>query len=177
MKTADQVKLDIAKRRKVLGSTERVIADIPNNQLPEAVVDDVLEGTMRPFVTYHVDKLRKSARITWKVMHSGDLDDSFTSRVTKTGSKVVGRVSFLFHGRFPDMGVGKGKTLVESQTGRALLAGRNPNRITRRPKPWLSEVMARERHRLPEILAENIAAATAASVANALPEGRLEINV
>lgn len=169
--------LDNAKRKKVLGRAERVIADLPNNELPEEILNKTLEGTMREFVRFNIEKLRRSARQTWKAMHSGDLDDSFSSRITKGSSKVSGRVMFNFYGRFVDMGVGKGKTLVESQTGRALLRGRTPNRITRKPKPWFTNVMAAERHRLAEVVAENVAEATTASVANALPEGRLEINV
>lgn len=169
--------LNIAKRTRALGKTERIIADLPNNELPEAVLESTLQSTIKKFVLYNVQKLKRSAWHTWKVREYGDLDESFTSRITTGNSKVSGRVMFNFYGRFVDMGVGKGKTLIESQTGRALTSSRNPNRITRNPKPWFTEVMSRERHRLAEVVAENVAEATTASVAKALPEGRLEINV
>lgn len=166
----------MAKRSKKSQKAERVIADLPNNELPEVVLHETMEKTMRGFVAVNSDKLRKSARITWKAMHSGDLDDSFSTRVTKRGANVVGQVRFNFYGRFVDMGVGRGLTLVEAQTGRALTSSRNPGRIARKPKPWFTNVMAAERHRLTEVFAERIAEKMQESIMNCLPDGELELN-
>jgi len=156
---------------------ERVIAELPNNRLPEVVLQKTLVDTMRGFVTVNVEKLRQSARITWKAMHSGDLDDSFTTRITKGNSSVVGQVRFNFYGRFVDMGVGNGITLLEAQTKRPLTPGRNPSLISRRPKPWFTNVMAAERHRLAEVFSEKVSETLQESVAECLPDGEIDMNI
>ncbi|GAB2780267.1 hypothetical protein GCM10027275_24760 [Rhabdobacter roseus] len=166
--------LSRAKRSKALGSTERVIPDLPNNQLPEMVLDQVLEGTMRDFVKFSTEKYQKSI---WQldVRHEGDLYESFKSRITKGTGKVTGEIRFNFYGRFADMGVGRGITLIERQTGRALTDGRSPGRITRRPKPWFSQVWGRERHRLAEVAARDVARAVQENLAQNLPSGQIPL--
>lgn len=165
-----------AKRRKVLGKTEKVIQDIPNNQLPEIILQSTMENTMRDFAQFTGEKFRKSIW-SWDVRHEGDLYESVKTRVSKGSSKITGSFSFNFYGRFADMGVGKGVTLIEQQTGRGLTANRNPSRILRKPKPWFTEVWYHQRHRLQEILARDIAKAATQAVSDTLPAGELPLSL
>ncbi len=169
-------RLRFSKRRKINGTAERVISDLPNNELPEMILDKTLVNTMRYFVKFSAEKLQKSI---WRlgVRHSGDLYESMRTSVTTGSSKTSGTISFNWYGRFVDMGVGNGLTLIEKQTGRALTTNRNPSRITRKPKPWLTDVWPGQVHRMSEILARDIAIATLENIKQNLPEGKLILPV
>lgn len=174
LNSTDQLRY--AKRRKVLGSADRVTGDIPNNQFPQVVLDKALLHTMQYFVKYSAERLQKSI-LAHDARHSGDLYESVKTTVTSGSSRVAGSIRFNWYGRFVDMGVGNGVTLIEKQTGRALTTNRNPSRITRKPKPWLSSVWPGQVRRMSEILARDIALATGENLIEILPSGALPLSV
>lgn len=159
-----------------LGKASRVVSDIPNNRLPEVVLNKTLEGTMRDFIRITQEKLERSAWML-DVRQEGDLLDSFSRRITMRSGLVSGEIRFNFYGRFVDMGVGNGVTLIEKQTGRALTNNRNPSRIARKAKPWFSPVWIREREKLSGVIARDIAQATSENLTELLPQGTLEVKI
>lgn len=164
------------KKMNALGLSQRVIQDIPNNELPEMILDKTLVNTMKYFVKFSVERLQKSI---WAldVRDSGDLYESVRGSVSSGSSKTSGTIRFNWYGRFVDMGVGKGVTLIEKQTGRGLTNNRNPSRITRKPKPWLMNVWPGQVHRMAEILARDIQVATTENLLSILPSGNLPLHI
>lgn len=168
--------IKFSKSRNTLGTAARVVSDIPNNELPEMILDKTLQNTMKYFVKYSAEKFQKSI-MKLDVRHSGDLYESVRTSVSSGGSKTSGTIRFNWYGRFVDMGVGKGITLIEKQTGRGLTNNRNPSRITRKPKPWFTDVWPAQVHRMSEILARDIAIATQENLSSILPQGELTIEI
>lgn len=166
----------LLKKSKIESKAERVYQDIPNNELPEIVLQKTMASTMRDFIKFTGEKFQKEIH-DQDVRDSNDLYESVLTRVSAGSSKITGSINFNFYGRFVDMGVGKGVTLVEKQTGRGLTANRNPSRITRQAKPWFSKVWYKERHRLQEVLARDVAKAMGDSTRDSLPEGTLPLKI
>ncbi len=166
-------------RRGSLGAglkTQRVIEDIPNNQLPDVVFEATMENTMREFIKFTQEKFEKSVK-QLDVRHEGDLFDSFRRSISARSGTVMGSIRFNFYGRFVDMGVGKGVTLIEKQTGRGLTPNRSPSRITREPKLWFSPVWASERNKFGKVLARDVADAAGKNLANILPSGTIKLDI
>ena len=132
-------------------STYEVAAGLPNNELPEVVIQGLSEEVMREFMPIFLERL-KGNLVEHQIGHEGDLDDSLKTSVSVSGSTIRGRLKFKFYGRFVDMGVGKGLTLAERQSGVAVHAGRKGLTSRRKPKVWFSAQYAYERARLTEIL-------------------------
>lgn len=83
---------------------------------------------------------------TLGIGHDSILINSFTHQVISDSNGDPALISFAmeYYGRMVDMGVGRGVTLSD--------VGGNHHR--RKPKPWYSKTLAREIHRLAEILAK-----------------------
>lgn len=145
-------------------STYQVVPGLPNNELPE-VLAKVSKEVMSEFLPIFEERLKWNL-VEQQIGHEGDLDDSFKRSVTTTKSMVRGSLKFNFYGRFVDMGVGKGLTLTERQSGRAISSDRKGLTGRRRPKVWFSKQYAYERQRLTEIMSQNAAYLAAAAVGN-----------
>ena len=156
--------------------TERVISDIPNNELPEVVLQSTMETTMRDFIRFAQEKFEKSV-LRHDVRHEGDLFESFRNRVSSRSGNITGDIKFNFYGRFVDMGVGKGITLIEKQSGRGLTPNRNPSRIARKAKPWFSPIWTSQRQKLSQVLARDVAKAAGENLADILPSGTIKLEV
>lgn len=128
---------------------------VPNNRLPEVVVKGVSEKVMNDFMPIVQERLK--ARLPEFRMHTGgELEGSFNWKVRPSGEGVTGELRFRFYGRFVDMGVGKGMTLAEQQTGHAATSSRVGFRAGRKPKPWFMPQYLYEIERLQEIIAEEM---------------------
>jgi hypothetical protein len=146
--------------------TTQVTPGLANNQLPEVVISAASEEVMRAFLPIFRERLKRNIQ-DLNIGHEGDLDDSFKIMTSKGTSKVTGSLKFNFYGRFVDMGVGKGTTLSEQQTGRSLMDGRRGANTRRKPKPWFSPQYFHETQRLPEIM-NNVMADIALSAVGGL---------
>jgi hypothetical protein len=157
-------------------ATSQVTSGIPNNELPEVVLQATMENTMQDFVRFSTEKFQKAV---WRldVRQEGDLYESFKSRISSRSGNITGSIKFNFYGRFVDMGVGKGLTLIEKQTGRALTNSRNPSRITRKPKTWFTPIWTRDRERLSEVLARDVAKASGQNLADIMPSGTISVTI
>ncbi len=138
-------------------STEqtRATATIPglaNNQLPEIRLRALNEATLKMFMPIFQERLKKNLQ-EFQIGYEGDLDDSIRFSVSKGADSVMGTLRFNFYGRFVDWGVGKGITLLESQSGVPLAAGRM--RSKRSAKPWFGPQYAYEQKRLRELATTN----------------------
>lgn len=159
-----------------LGKASRVVADIPNNRLPEVTLSETLEDTMRDYTRITQEKLEKSAWML-DVRQTGEFLRSFSRRINMHGTRVTGEIRFNWYGRFVDMGVGNGVTLIERQTGRALTANRNPSRLARKPKLWFSPVWAAERAKLAGVVERDVAKAMTKSFGENLPNGDVSLKI
>jgi hypothetical protein len=139
-----------------LSRASDVIPGVPNNVIPDVQITAKSAEILRAFMPVFVERLRRNID-TMNIGYEGDLDDSFRFNVRKGSSVVSANLSFNFYGRFVDMGVGKGTTLVERQTGRLLMDGRAGTGNQRKPKPWFSPQYVFEKGRLAEITAEAMA--------------------
>jgi hypothetical protein len=81
-----------------------------------------------------------------QVNDTGELLKSFTSQLYRDSAGDVEKITFtfLYYGRFPDMGVGKGVKFGQ--------AGKGNNRII---KPWFSKTFFGQVYKMGKILAEN----------------------
>jgi hypothetical protein len=136
--------------------TAQVIPGVANNVIPEVMLSAKSEEVMRAFMPVFVERLKRNLA-TQHIGHEGDLDDSLRFNIRKGQNMVSANLSFNFYGRFVDMGVGKGTTLMERQTGRPLMAGRAATGNKRRPKPWFSPQYVFEKERLAQIMTESVA--------------------
>ena len=120
-----------------------------------------LNKTVRMWGAIAVREFLKSQR-KYK-MHEGELSRSFRVKITNDAAGKPSRIQmeFLYHGRFVDMGVGKGVKLENVNGNREVwvAAGRKKGtgKNLRHPKKWYSPVMYREFQRLSEILAKRYA--------------------
>jgi len=92
--------------------------------------------------------------------HSGDLFKSFVSNIIRNSDGDPKRIelSFLFYGRFVDMGVGRGGS-VKTQSDEKTLRGRAGafKSTSRRAKKWYSKTLAAETRSLARLLAKEFA--------------------
>lgn len=146
-----------------LSRTTQVIPGVPNNEIPDVMVSAKSVEVLKEFMPIFIERLRKNMR-DLNVGHSGDTDDSFAYSVRKGSDKVSANLRFLFYARFVDMGVGKGTTLAERQSGRPLMAGRAGVGNRRKPKPWFGPQYIFEVQRLQEIMTETLAQLATTSI-------------
>lgn len=146
-------------------STYQVVPGLRNNELPE-VLAQVSKEVMQEFMPIFEERLKGNlVELDIGSLHDeGDLKGSFKRTITANRNMVRGSLKFNFYGRFVDMGVGKGVTLTERQSGRAISSDRRGLSGRRRPKVWFSKQYAYERQRLTEIMSQNMALLTAAAV-------------
>lgn len=153
-----------ARFSKTEGLTSRVIPGLANNALPDIEVDKISNQVLKEFMPIFKERLRGNIA-EQHIGHEGDLDDSFRTSVTgKTGS-----LRFNFYGRFVDMGVGKGVTLAELQSGRQVTDDRKGLTSRRRAKVWFSKQYVYERRRLTELMTQRMQE-LAVAVATNLPD-------
>lgn len=123
-----------------------------------------LQFTLKKWMKITIDELRKSLLEKRVREYSGDLYRSFTGKIYYGADGMPSRVTigFMFHGRFIDMGVGRGVKMenVKSnlQAWRAFTRGeralgRKAGLEPRKPKKWYSPTIYREYQRAAEILA------------------------
>jgi hypothetical protein len=104
-----------------------------------------------------VNELKLS--IAEKGMHMGDLYRSFTWKVytDSEGMPTKVTIGFMYHGKFVDMGVGKGIKLENVKTNaeiwRNMSKAQKKGKVRRRPKKWYSPKIYHEYQRAAEILA------------------------
>jgi hypothetical protein len=93
------------------------------------------------------------------IHYSYQLADSFVNHVISHANGDVQKIEFAFnyYGKFVDMGVGKGVSLEDVQSGNT----------SRKPKPWYSKVFYSEVQKLASLMAQKYARkATLAIVEN-----------
>lgn len=116
-----------------------------------------LQETLSQWAYITVNELKLS--MAAKRMHLGDLYKSFTWKLFYDGNGMPTKVTigYLWHGRFVDMGVGKGQKIGEIKSNREVwrYLGKEARagRKARKPKKWYSPVMFYEYQRAAEILA------------------------
>lgn len=94
-----------------------------------------------------------------KGLHLGELYRSFTRQMSfgSDGMPTKVTIGFWYHGKFVDMGVGRGVKLENVKTMREVWANKSraarKGQKRRRPKKWYSGVMYHEYQRAAEILA------------------------
>ena len=92
-------------------------------------------------------------------MHLGDLYRSFTRSIQygSDGMPTKVTIGFLYHGKFVDMGVGRGQKMESIKSNREvwinLSKAQKKGRKRRAPVKWYSPVMYHEYQRAAEILA------------------------
>lgn len=133
------------------------------------------EEIMKEFLKILAERFRKKIK-EMKIGHEGDLQDSFRGTVKKSSSEIRGRMNYNYYGRFVNLGVGKGVTLAEMKSGVSLTKGRKGKTTRRKPKPWYSDTLPYETHRLSEIYAEAVSVDAGAKLAAQL-NAKIEIKV
>lgn len=129
-----------------------------------ASLPEELQYTLKKWMKITIKELRDSLRKKRVREYSGDLYRSFTGQIYygADGMPTKVTIGFMFHGRFIDMGVGRGVKMenVKSnlQAWRALTrgereTGRKAGQEPRKPKKWYSPTIYREYQRAAEILA------------------------
>jgi hypothetical protein len=132
----------------------------------ETVVSELslaINDTMKAWAKIAVFELKKSIALN-KVGSSPnstkELFRSFTHNVTTDGNGAPKKVTigFLYHGKFVDMGVGKGQKVEDIKSNRetwaALSRREKSGKKRRKPVKWYSPIMYHEYQRAAEILAE-----------------------
>lgn len=96
----------------------------------------------------------KSRMTALQVGDTGELLRSLEAQVMADSNGDPAKVTFVFlyYGRFPDMGVGRGTTLSDRGSG------------SRQPKPWYSSVFMKEIYKLGRFLAAKYGLDAAMSV-------------
>lgn len=100
-----------------------------------------------------IDRWEKQIR-KHRIGKSEALFKSFTANVIRNsdGNPVKIELSFLYYGRFVDMGVGKGTSLSQVKENRSLRNRAEQFKNLRRPKKWYSKVKSAELANLAELL-------------------------
>lgn len=103
-------------------------------------------GEVQEYVTSWADKTDEILLMMIRrlnIEYTGELYDSVRSRVYKMAGEAIGYdLNFLLHGRFRDMGVGRGRgkniaTKIEStSTNREIIRGKGRTRL--KPGRWYS---------------------------------------
>lgn len=75
-----------------------------------------------------------------------------TSLIQNVAGLSVARFKFPLHGRFNDMGVGKGVDFTDQQYGRSRFGRRIGDGPGRKPTRWYSKTKGFNQHRLSEVL-------------------------
>ena len=147
----------MAKRRSWQNGSKALnsITNLPNNRLPEVVVKGIAKDVIKDFMPIVQERLK--ARLPeFNVGDSGGLESSFRWQVRSGTYGVTGELRFNFYGRFVDMGVGKGMSLAEQQTGRAGTSSRTSFSTGRKPKPWFMPQYLHEIDQLQKIITEEL---------------------
>jgi hypothetical protein len=90
-----------------------------------------------------------------KIGQTGKLFNSFVSNIIKNSDGTPWKIelSFLFYGRFVDMGVGKGVKVGRIQEEKTLRGRAAIFKQPRKAKPWYSKTKAAETRALAEVMA------------------------
>lgn len=140
-----------------------------------------------------MDNLSRQAnrlRREWLRILVKELEEEITKRgISKTGGlwkslsgthgPNVSILQYLLYGAFVDMGVGRGRGMEDVRETAMInrvynqMMGRRNGRMAKKYR-WYSKRMAREQHKLAELMAELYADACADELMNALPS-RIEI--
>ena len=117
-----------------------------------------LTETMYAWANITINELRLSMIRRGVGTSSGELYKSFQSKLFTDGAGNPTRITigFMYHGKFVDMGVGKGTRLenVKSNAEIWRFAAKNKrSKNPRRPKKWYSPTMYKEYQRAAELLA------------------------
>ena len=116
-----------------------------------------LQETLSQWSYITINELRWS--IAKSGIHLGDLYKSFTRQISYDGNGMPTKVSigFLYHGKFVDMGVGRGVKMESIKSNREIWRNKSKEEKSgekpRRPKKWYSPTMYHEYQRCAEILA------------------------
>jgi len=133
---------------------------MPDNELNQLPKDLAL--TIMRWSNWTIFALKKSLQQK-KVGSSGSLHKSFTYKLTygSDGMPTKVTIGFYFHGKFVDMGVGRGVKISDvkgnAEKWRSLASDERKGIKPRRPKKWYSPTMYYEYQRLAEILTEKYA--------------------
>ncbi len=121
-----------------------------------------LSRTVEQWARYTIWALQMEI-VKKKIGSSGDLLRGFTHQMlyNADGTPRGVTIGFWYHGKFVDMGVGKGVKLENvkgnAEIWRSLSSGERKGRTHRRPKKWYSPVFYYEYQRLAELLVEKYA--------------------
>lgn len=124
-------------------------------------ISDELAETLHAWANITINELKW--QMAMNMVHLGSLYRSFTKKLEfgPDGSPKRVTIGFLYHGRFIDMGVGKGVKLENikgnREIWRASSAAQRNNLNKRRPKKWYSPTIYKEYQRAAEILSKKYA--------------------
>lgn len=144
-------------------------------------VETELSYTIREWARYTIWALQKEI-VKKKIGATGSLLRSFEHNVKfGAGGSVSGvTIGFWYHGKFVDMGVGKGVKLENvkgnAEVWRSLASDERQGRKNRKPKKWYSPTMYYEYQRLAELLRDKYALSIPARLEYTLSE-RIEIKL
>ena len=103
-----------------------------------------------------------------KINRTGNLYYSITSDILTSANKPKSvHFEFPYYGKFIDMGVGRGVTLVDVKSGSFYLSAGEGGH-SRKPKPWYSRVFYGQFYKLVEILARKYAIMATATLKETL---------
>lgn len=110
---------------------------------------------------------RKRSSRKRPLRRSNRLKGDWRRGMSMIGKDAVGSafLSFMFYGRFVDMGVGKGTDYATSQYQKVRANG---EKRTRRPARWYAKRKGYETHRLRELLVDHYVSVPLTTIENAL---------
>lgn len=141
----------------------------------KALVKGWLAITKENFVEELDTKLykRRRTRSRKPLQRTMRLRNDWNTSMRESGGDVSGaQLSFMLHGRFVDMGVGKGLDYALAKYQRVRSNGEAPSR---RPVRWYSKRKGYETHRLRELLVAHHIDIPLAAIENALST-RVDLN-
>lgn len=144
-------------------------------------IESELGTTIREWAKWTIWALQQEI-VKKKIGVNGDLLRSFEHRVkVGAGGAVSGvTIGFYYHGRFVDMGVGKGIKLENvkgnAEVWRSLTSGERKGVRRRQPKKWYSPTMYYEYQRLAELLRDKYSLSIPARIEYTLSE-RIELKL
>jgi hypothetical protein len=147
--------------------------------------DDIDFGALQrqigqEWLKYSIEKFQANIR-KLKIGSTGELLRSFQGQVLADagGDELKIRLAYALQGLFVDMGVGRRRQQEASPDARRLRGkgGRFVRQGGRHAKTWYGKQMGHERHRLAELLTEASGRLMLTSIATALPDGPVEINL
>lgn len=127
------------------------------------------EQVARAWCAVTISKWRGNLK-TMAIGASGQLRSSFRAVVAGGGDVTSIRLSYSYHGKYVDQGVGRGTKLSGGKPVRVSGAGRQLRGKGKRvPKRWYSDTIGKETHILSQILTANTGAYVSASFNQNIP--------